>query len=164
MCHLEENIAKYQPMYKKKIDLFQKITFRIPMFYLNDTECMYDTAAVFAQKKILYYICVMYCPVISNVSIIILSCPSTHFYLFIDVAFLLYCTCLFYIEQLCFKQPFPAPDLGLGSCPGASTKRASTKAHIVLIWLYRTVYIIMGLLVNVCKFHFNYAFYSEVNG
>ena len=74
----------------------------------------------------------MYCPVISNVSIIILSCPSTHFYLFIDVAFLLYCTCLFYIEQLCFKQPFPAPDLGLGrlgSCPGPPQKGPPQK-HI----------------------------------
>ena len=33
-----------------------------------------------------YYICAL----ISNVSIIILSCPSTQFYLFIDVALLVY--------------------------------------------------------------------------
>ena len=37
-------------------------------------------------QKQLYYICAL----ISNVSNIILSCPSTQFYLFIDVAFLLY--------------------------------------------------------------------------
>ena len=34
MCHLEENIAKYQPV---DFLFFQKITFRIRMFYLNIT-------------------------------------------------------------------------------------------------------------------------------
>ena len=60
----------------------------------------------------------------------------------------------------------PAPDLGLGrlgSCPGASTKRASTKA---LFFNMAVSYSVChgGLLGNVCKFHFNYAFYTEVNG
>ena len=61
---------------------------------------MHFVAAVFVRgkkKMSLYYICVMYCLVISNVSITVLPNYKIKF---IDVAFLLYCTCLFYIEQL----------------------------------------------------------------
>ena len=47
---------------------------------------VYHRAIVARGAKKLYYIYAL----ISNVSIIILSRPSTQFYLFIDVAFLLY--------------------------------------------------------------------------
>ena len=51
------------------------------------------------QKNQLYYICAL----ISNVSIIILSCPSTQFYVFIDVEFFYTEQVSFiYVEQLCW--------------------------------------------------------------
>ena len=51
MYLLQENIAKYQPMYTKNILIFSENHISNPYFYLNDTECVYDKAAVFAKKK-----------------------------------------------------------------------------------------------------------------
>ena len=48
--------------------------------------CVYQRVIAARGEKKLYY----FYALISNVSIIILSRPSTQFYLFIDVAFLLY--------------------------------------------------------------------------
>ena len=65
---------------------------------------------------------------------------------------------------------FAPPDLGLGrlgrlgSCPGASTKKGLHKSNFFFNMAVSYSVCHRGLLVNVCKFHFNYAFYTEING
>ena len=58
-----------------------------------------------------------------------------------------------------------APDLGLGrlgSCPGASTKKGLHKSTHFFNMAESYSVCHRGLLVNVCKFHFNYAFYTPL--
>ena len=70
-------------------------------------------------------------------------------------------------EELCGRTSGKgaAPDLGLGrlgSCPGASTKKGLHKSTHFFNMAESYSVCHRGLLVNVCKFHFNYAFYTPL--